>query len=561
MDFLQVFYALLKLFGGMGVFLYGMKFMGESLENVAGNNIKKMFNKISDKKLIGVGIGTVTTAVIQSSAAVTVMTIGFVNSGIMNLTQATAIIYGANIGTTMTAQIVAFGYSGVKNIDLMTIFAAAAGVGAFMVMFSKSDRTKKIGGIVTGLGMIFVGLAVMDIAMKVFSEAPQIVAIIAKMSNPFVLLIFGVLFTALIQSSSAVSGIVITMSAVGMLTFDQGMFIILGSNIGTCITSLLAAIGTGTNARRTALVHLLFNVIGVTIFGISCTFVPYSKLFTTLFATPQLRIAMLHTFFNVMTVLILLPSTKLLVKLVIFLVPEKKGEAVDAGPRFFFLEEHLLRTPPLAVVQLKREVANMAAISKKNFDMSMEAIKTANVENVSEIMKNEEIINFLNRELTKYLVKLSHTDLAYDDKIMLGTAYHTVSDIERIGDYAENITEYATKMANDGISFSEDAVKEIVCLQDTINKLYEQVMKTYNETTLEYIPLVNNFEDQVDKLKEEMSKRHVERLDAGVCTPEVGAIYLSLSSNAERVADHMTNIAYAVKSYAKPVKAPAQPKA
>lgn len=553
MSFLDGFYAVLELLGGIGVFLYGMKLMGESLENVAGNKIKVMFSKISDKKLLGVGIGAATTAVIQSSAAVTVMAIGFVNSGLMTLTQATAIVFGANIGTTVTAQIVAFGYSGVQSIKLMSIFAASAGVGALTIMFAKSDKVKKIGAIITGLGMIFVGLSVMNAAMDVFAASEKVNDFIAGISNPFLFLIFGTIFTALIQSSSAVSGIVITMCAVGILDFDSSMFIILGSNIGTCITSLIASIGTCNNARRTAIIHLLFNVIGVIIFSLSSLFIPYAKMFSV-FPTTQMQVAMLHTFFNIVTVAILLPFMSLLVRFSEKIIPDKGEKKEDDGLHLYYVEEHLLRTPPLAVAQLKFEVIHMADLAKKNFDMSMNAVKTNDISRKAEIYKNENIINYINRELTKFLVKLSHADLAYDDKVMLGTLYHTVSDIERIGDYAENIVEYAEKMDNDAISFSEDAVSEINKLQLLIDKLYRVVIKTFEQTSLSFIPEVNAYEEEVDKLKEQMGVNHIERLDKGVCTPEIGAIYLSLASNAERVADHMTNIAYAVKSYAKPTK-------
>lgn len=553
MSFLDGFYAVLELLGGIGVFLYGMKLMGESLENVAGNKIKVMFSKISDKKLLGVGIGTATTAVIQSSAAVTVMAIGFVNSGLMSLTQATAIVFGANIGTTVTAQIVAFGYSGVESIQLMSIFASAAGIGSLTIMFAKSDKVKKIGAIIAGLGMIFVGLSVMNDAMDIFAAFPQVKDFISGISNPFLLLVFGTIFTALIQSSSAVSGIVITMCAVGFLDFNSSMFIILGSNIGTCITSLIASIGTCTNARRTAIIHLLFNVIGVVLFSLSSLFVPYAKMFSV-FPTTQMQVAMLHTFFNVVTVAILFPFMELLVKFVTKIVPDRGDAKLDDGLHLYYVEEHLLRTPPLAVAQLKYEVTHMAELAKKNFDMSMNAVKTTDLSHKDEIYKNETIINFINRELTKFLVKLSHADLAYEDKVMLGTLYHTVSDIERIGDYAENIVEYAIKMEKEEISFSDDAIKETNQLQLTIDKLYRAVIKTFETSSLELIPQVNAFEEEVDKLKEQMGANHIERLDSGVCTPEIGAIYLSLASNAERVADHMTNIAYAVKSYAKPSK-------
>lgn len=551
MNWLDILYAFLSLLGGIGVFLYGMKLMGDSLEMVAGNEIKRMFAKISDNKIIGVGIGAVTTAVVQSSAAVTVMAIGFVNSGLMSLIQAAAIVFGANIGTTSTALIVALGVGGLADVKLTVIFAALAGVGAMTIMFSKKDKIKKIGGIITGLGMIFVGLSVMTDSMSIFSESPKIVEFLAKISNPALLLLFGIAFTALIQSSSAVSGIVVTMSVAGLLSFDQGLYIILGSNIGTCITSLIASIGTSTNAKRTAVIHLMFNVIGVLIFGLVSISGVFSKMFMPI-NNPAMRIALLHTFFNVVTTVILLPFMNLLVKLVSKMVPEKHKDEKTDEPHLYYLEERLLRTPPVAVAQMKNEVINMAEIAKTNFDVCVDAVMRAKVSDVIEdVQRNENTLNFLNREMAKYLVKLSQVDLSEEDKQLIGTTYHTISDIERIGDYAENISEYAEKLENDGVAFSEGAIKEIGTLKDTINNLYDFVMKTYKEATIDYIADVNYYEESVDKLKEEMSEHHIERMNNGTCTPEVGALYLSLASNAERVADHMTNIAFAVKSYAK----------
>lgn len=556
MNWLDIFYAFLSLLGGIGVFLYGMKLMGDSLEMVAGNEIKRRFAKISNKKLIGVGIGTVTTAVVQSSAAIIVMSMGFVNSGLMSLTQAITISYGANIGTCVTALIVAVGVGGFADVQLTVIFAALAGVGALMIMFTKKDKVKKIGGIITGLGMIFVGLSVMTSSMSIFSRSDKISAFLAKISNPALLLLFGILFTALIQSSSAVSGIVITMvaSVPALLQFDQALYIILGSNIGTCITSLIAAIGTNTNAKRAAVINVFYKTVGVIIFGILSIWVPFGKMFSV-FKAPALQVAMFHLFFNVVATVIFFPFTNLMVKASEKIMPEKKKPVDENEPHLYFLEERLLRTPPVAVAQLKNEIENMAEIAKSNFDKCMDAVMVGKVSDViDEIAKNEKCLNFLNREITKYLVKLSQVDLSEDDKLLISTSYHTVSDIERIGDYAENISEYAEKMEADKLTFSPKAISEIQTLKATITNLYDEVMKTYKEDTLDYIDKVNEYEESVDRQKEEMGEHHIERMNKGECTPEVGAIYLSLSSNAERVADHMTNIAYAVRSYAKKKK-------
>lgn len=553
MNWLDILYAFLSLLGGIGVFLYGMKLMGDSLEMVAGNEIKRMFAKISDKKVIGIGIGAVTTAVVQSSAAIIVMTMGFVNSGLMTLTQAITISYGANIGTCVTALIVAVGVGGFANVQLTVIFAAFAGVGAMMIMFSKKDKIKKIGGIITGLGMIFVGLSVMTDSMSIFSESPEIVKFLAKISNPALLLLFGIVFTALIQSSSAVSGIVISMVAAAnpLLTFTQALYIILGSNIGTCITSLIAAIGTNVNAKRVAIINVFYKTVGVILFAVLSIWVPFDKMFS-IFSSGALKVAMFHLFFNMVATIIFLPFTNLMVKASLKIMPEKQKDINSDEPHLYYLEERLLRTPPVAVAQMKNEVINMAEIAKKNFDVCVDAVMRARASDViEEVRKNENILNFLNREMAKYLVKLSQVDLPEKDRLLLGTTYHTISDIERIGDYAENISEYAEKLENDNEAFSEGAVKEIETLKDTINNLYNFVMKTYKEATIDYIADVNYYEESVDRLKEEMSEHHIERMNNGTCTPEVGALYLSLASNAERVADHMTNIAFAVKSYAK----------
>ena len=452
MNGLEIFYTLLSAIAGLGVFIFGMKLMGDSLESVSGNRIKGMFSKIDNNPFLGIGIGLGTTAVIQSSSAVTVMLVGFVNAGLMTLTQATSVIYGTNIGTTVTAQLVAWGYGGIASFDLTAIFAACAGVGAFMILFTKKhDVVKKIGAIICGLGMIFVGLSVMGDSMGKFGESPAIVSAFSKVNNPALLLLLGIVFTAIIQSSSAMSGLVITMSAAGIISFPQAMYIIIGSNIGTCITALLCAIGTGTNAKRTAMVHLLFNVIGVIIFMLTDLFAHYDRLLMRWFSTPQVQIAMLHTLFNVATVIILLPFTKLLVKLTILIVPERSGTKSE-GFRLKYLSEQILSAPPLAVANLKLEILNMFAAAKANLDTALEAAVKADETGIAAIGKREEELNFLNREITKFLVKLSGEDISARDANMVATAYHTVSDIERIGDYAENIAEYAAKLKEDKLS-------------------------------------------------------------------------------------------------------------
>ena len=521
MNGLEIFYTLLSAIAGLGVFIFGMKLMGDSLESVSGNRIKGMFSKIDNNPFLGIGIGLGTTAVIQSSSAVTVMLVGFVNAGLMTLTQATSVIYGTNIGTTVTAQLVAWGYGGIASFDLTAIFAACAGV----------------------------GLSVMGDSMGKFGESPAIVSAFSKVNNPALLLLLGIVFTAIIQSSSAMSGLVITMSAAGIISFPQAMYIIVGSNIGTCITALLCAIGTGTNAKRTAIVHLLFNVFGVIIFMLTDLFAHYDRLLMSWFSTPQVQIAMLHTLFNVATVIILLPFTKLLVKLTILIVPERSGTKSE-GFRLKYLSEQILSAPPLAVANLKLEILNMFAAAKANLDTALEAAVKADETGIAAIGKREEELNFLNREITKFLVKLSGEDISARDANMVATAYHTVSDIERIGDYAENIAEYAAKLKEDKLSFSEESIKEISELKSTLDKMYELTREIYADDNPALIPELYEYEQTTDNLKVMMGDKHIERLSQGICNAETGALYLSLASDCERIADHFTNIANATKSYA-----------
>ena len=549
MSGLDIFYTLLSALAGLGVFIFGMKLMGDSLESVSGNTIKNMFSKIDNNPLLGIGIGLGTTAVIQSSSAVTVMLVGFVNANLMTLYQATAVIFGTNIGTTVTAQLVAWGYGGIASFDLTAIFASCAGIGAFMVLFiKKNDLAKQIGTIICGLGMIFVGLSVMGDGMSAFGENPDIVGVFGKVTNPLLLLLLGTAVTAVIQSSSAMSGLVITMSAAGVLTFPQAMYIVVGSNIGTCVTALLSSIGTGTNARRTAVVHLLFNVIGVIVFMLTDLFAHYDRLLMSWFDTPQVQIAMLHTLFNVATVIILLPFMKPLVKLVTLIVPEKKSS--KKASVLSFLNDQILSAPPLAVANLKKEILSMLDLAKENFMAALEEATSLSFSDSKKIAEREKRINDLNKEITAFMIKLSNEELSATDKKYIAAAFHSVSDIERIGDYAENIAEYAEKLKEYRQSFSPEGLSEIDSLRQTLENMFSLTAKIYERNDASLIPELYTHEQNADDLKKLMVENHLERCHKGVCSPEVGSLYLSLASDCERIADHLTNVANTVKSNA-----------
>lgn len=546
--------SILTLVAGVGVFLIACTMMSSNLEAVGSKKLKSLFTKASKSKLVGVGVGTVTTAVIQSSSATSVMVIGFVNAGIMSLTQAATVIFGANIGTTVTGQLVALGMFNKGSVSTSVIFATLAGFGAFILAFAKKDKTQKIGGIMAGFGMLFVGLTLMGDSMSFFSELEEVRLFLAKFENPLLLVLIGTIITGIIQSSSVMTSMAITMVVTGLINLNQGIYITMGANIGTCVTALIAGMTSTRNAKRTALIHLIFNISGVIIFMIAGLIigirgVNYGVLFNKMFPNaPQLQMSMFHTIFNVTTVIIVLPITNLLVKLVTKLIPEKAGDLSDE-PRFKYLEEHMLATPPIAAQQVKNEVLRMAEIANENFNISCDLCCTLNYEKADKFRKNEKTLDFLNRELTRFVSELLKADLSEKDRTYLSTVYRSAADLERVGDYAENLTEYSDKLKEANGKFSPEAVAEIRLAQKTVNDLFGSVVKTYDDgAQADYLAAMST-EDKVDNLTNEMADNHIDRLERGECTPEVGAQYLSLAANIERIADHYVNVARAAKNF------------
>ena len=396
MDDLLIATAVLTLLAGVGVFLTACFMLSSNLESLSSGKLKKMFAKASKSKWYGVGIGTVGTAAIQSSGAMTVMVIGFVNAGIMTLPLAATIIYGANIGTTITAQIAALGMFNEDTLSLSVIFAALAGIGAFIMSFSKQEKNKIWGGVITGFGLLFVGLMMMASSMSEFSQLPEVVEFLASIQNIFLLLLIGVLLTALVQSSSVVTTLAITMVVTGLIDLEQGIYLTMGSNIGSCIVAILAGFSGGLNAKRTAVIHLLFNVFGVVLFVIAGLVlglfdIEYAGIFESLFpGVPSTQLAMFHTVFNVITVLIMLPLTGLLIRLVMKIVPEKEGEKEEEfKPKLFFINEYMLRTPPMAVQQVMKEVVNMSHIAMENYRIACHMIRTLEFKEMDKFCNNE----------------------------------------------------------------------------------------------------------------------------------------------------------------------------
>ncbi len=558
MDTATAVTAVLALISGIGVFLIACSMVSSNIESLSSSKLRRLFEKTSDNKLAGVGIGAATTAAIQSSGATTVMIIGFVNAGMISLGLAAAMIYGANIGTTITAQIVALGMFGQNTVSLSAIFAALAGVGAFINIFAKKDKTKKIGGILTGFGLLFVGLILMTDSMTEVAKDEIVQDFLSNIDNVILILLIGILLTALVQSSSVITSLAIAMLFAGLIDLEQGIYLTMGSNIGSCVVALMAGFTSGKNAKRTALIHLLFNVTGVIIFVIAGFIITglggpsYSDMFEFVFpGAPETQLAMFHTFFNVVAVIIMLPLTGKLIQLVTRMVPDKPDDEKENNvPHMYYINSYMLRTPPIAVQQIKKEIINMAKIAEDNFNLSCQMICTKDLSEIERFRNNENQLNYLNKGIVHYLVKLSAMDLSAKDSLYISTAYHSVTDLERVGDYAENIVEYTERFIENGEQFSEFAIADIEKVRLLIQELYDKVMYCYTNIDLEVLKKAFDVEEQIDQLTDQMVDAHIKRLNNGTCTAGVGAEYLLLVSNAERIADHFMNVGKTIREYA-----------
>ena len=552
---MDIVVCVLLMLAGTGVFLIGINMMGSNLETLAGNKIRTIFDKISGNRFTGLLTGAGVTAVIQSSGATTVMVVGFVNAGLMTLAQATPIIMGANIGTTITAQIVQL-----ESLGITAWFAVLTAVGAFMQMLSKKDTIKKVGSLLAGLGMIFVGLNVMKESMSIFKEIPAIQNLLVNTTNPAILILVALALTALVQSSSATTGIMITLAASVNIPIKSIMFATLGVNIGSCITSIIASFGTNTNAKRASLIHLLFNCIGAVVFFPIIYWAPldtwFELMFPDLIATQS---AMFHTFFNVTMTILLLPFVKTLVWIATKAIPDKKSkdelEENYLQERFKYIDKRILSTPAIAINQTKHEILLMSEIAYKNFKLSLNCVKNGKIEKQEKFANREKQLNFLNREISKFLVELSAKEISFKDELMLASFYHVVSDLERVGDYSENIMEYAEELQKLKTTFSDAALSQIDEMTDAIHKVFENAIKAFEYQDMECLEIVYKYEDMVDEFKMQLDRDHIKRLNSNQCSASTGAVYLSLVSNLERISDHMQNIAKSMTDYtAKPKK-------
>ena len=542
------------LLAGIGVFLLAVRLLSRNIEAMSGKGLKSLFSKTSKSKVLGAGLGAFTAAVIQSSGAVTVMVIGFMNAGLMDLVQGSAIAFGANIGTTITGQIVALGMFGKSAITSTVIFMTFTGIGAFIMLFAKKDILQKIGSIVAGFGLLFVGLELMSSSMSDFAQMESLRSAIAAISNPILLVLIGTLITAILQSSSVVTSILITMVFSGLISLDQGVYIVMGSNIGAGVVAILASLGGTADAKRLSLIHLLFNVFGAAVFlvigGImraaneSLTF---GYLFDRMFPNaPQTQLAMFHTFYNVLKVALFLPLTTPVCKVFTKIIREK--QPVKSGPHLAFIEEHFLKTPPIAVEMVKKEMIRMSELAMENFNRAIKIVTTLDFSSAETFKEVENELNFLNRNIVKFIIKIPRDQISNGDNVYLSTVYHGASDLERVGDYAENIVEYATALQKENKTFSEEAIAEVMRVRELINNLYQKVRELYIERK-DVLQEAFIIEDEIDDYTQKISENHVDRMDKGICSPDVGALYLELASNAERIGDHLVNVAKSTRKY------------
>ncbi len=545
-EVLQLLESLIWLLAGVGVFIVGMNFMSDALEKSAGNGMKKMLGKISNNRLSGVGIGAGVTAIIQSSSATSVMVIGLVNAGVMTLMQATPIIMGANIGTTITGVLVAL-----KNdyFNMLMYLLAFAGV---MMGFFKSEKIKIAGLLCSGLGLIFVGLEVMS-SEQAFGN-PLVEAMFTEVFKaidfPLLLIFVGIIFTGLIQSSSAATGVVITMVGTGVLPLDLALFIILGANIGTCVTALLASVGASANSKRVALIHFTFNVIGTVVFtAIIWIFKePAVDLLVSLFPgsdpmSLQMRVSAFHVIFNVTTTLLLIPFVKQLVKYSCIVIKDKKENGNILSLRY--VDDRLLTMPSVALMQVKKEMDYVFGLVEENIILAFVAMDKGSAECDGRIRKNEEVIDFTNGALTRFLIKLS-ADVEPSDEKVIGAYFHVLNDLERIGDHAENFHEIGIEMIDKKIYFSEKAQGEILSMREIVMQMFYIAKDAFENLNKKELATLAKLEENVDIKKKELIASHFARLAEGNCNVDVSPYYSSVAVGLERVADHLVNVGYSI---------------
>ena len=545
-EIMQLIQSLIWLLAGVGVFIVGMNFLSGALEKSAGAGMKRMLGRISGNRFSGVAIGAGVTAIIQSSSATSVMVIGLVNAGVMTLMQATPILMGAKIGTTITGILVSL-----KNdyFDMAMYLLAFAGI---MMGFAKKEKTKLAGMLCSGLGLIFVGLEIMSSDQAFGSDMVKglFQNIFQSIDFPLLLVLVGVIFTALIQSSSAATGVVITMVGTGVMDLHQALFIVLGANLGTCVTALLASVGTNTNAKRVTLIYLTFTSIGMGLFtALVWIFkAPFVNLLTSFFPgsdpmSLQMRVSSFHVLFNVSTTILMLPFVKPLVKFSERMIKDKV--AVADTRTLKYVDDRLLTTPPIALMQVKKEMDYMFSLVEENIGLSFEAMETEDLSKGEQIVENEAIIDFTNGALTRFLIKLSST-VEQSDEQVIGSYFHVLNDLERIGDHAENFFDIATEMSAKKIAFSAIGQADMKTMRNQVMQMLTISKVAFDTLNKDGLDELAKLEDQIDDMKRDFTSAHFARLAEGQCSMAVSPYYASAIAGLERVADHLVNVGYSI---------------
>lgn len=531
---------LFSLLGGLGLFLFGIKTMGDGLEQAAGPKMKRLLEVLTKNKILAVLVGALVTGVIQSSSATTVMVVGFVNAGLLPLSKAIGVIMGANIGTTITSLMLSF------QLNYAAVFTA---IGAICQLAGNRSGFKLMGQIMMGLGVLFMGMDVMTEAMVPLRDLPAFRDMMVMARNPIVGVLVGAVVTALLQSSAASIGILQALASSGVVSLQASLFILFGQNIGTCITALLASVGANHTGKRTAVVHLLFNVIGTILFVIIAMALPLADWIQALAGNNlRLQIAVSHILFNVTTTALLLPFSDLLEKLACLIV---RGEDDQSEPmRMKYFDARLLSTPPVAVQQLFREVQRMAEIVMTNYRFAMEYYFAPKDLPLEEFTNREDVIDYLNAEITQVLIDVRGLTLTQKDLYLVGSLFHVVNDLERIGDHATNIVEIGQCRKKDKIRFSGKAEREIEELSGLVTSMLEKSVHIVDRqiSDPEIISEVEVLESQVDAMSEALADHHVDRVKAKKCTPRNGMLYLDMLNNLERIADHADNLASSVEN-------------
>ena len=533
--------TILALAGGLGLFLYGMEMMSEGIEKAAGAKLRNIVEMFTKNKFMGLIVGTIFTGIVQSSSACTVMVVSFVNSGLMTLYQAVGVILGANIGTTITSQLVSINLS-----EIAPIFVFG---GALAVMFAKNETAKKIGTIFLGFGILFTGLNTMSGAMKGLREDPQVVGLLASMSRPLIALVVGAVLTSIIQSSSVTVSIVLLLASQGLLSIYICPFIILGCNIGSCVSALLASLVGKKDAKRAAMIHFMFNVIGSAVLFVIFMFAlePLADmLFNASGQNAGRYVANAHTIMKVFQVIVLFPFSNQLVKLTYLIIP---GDDKKLGDSYTlkYIGDKVVFNPTTAVVDVIHELERMAEMARENLNRAMSALISMDKKEIDEVYEVEKNIDFLNHSITDYLVKINQTTLPLEDLKSIAALFHVANDIERIGDHAANIADAAAKRKEEDISLSKKAQKELNEMTEMVNSIFNYSVEMFAQGKENHMQDIVRLENEIDEKERELQKAHVSRLTKNKCTPQAGMIFSDVVSGLERVADHATNIAFSIK--------------